>query len=224
MSRKARPAAGGGRWVEVAPERLGRWLSGFAGQHGEPAVAGRDDGLLLTAPDGSRAECQLPLGWPGDPGEDVAALVAASRHDWHVGIVLARRGAHAVGSVLGQRLLASKVDTRYVQGRTAAGGWSQQRFARRRDNQTRESIGAAVEHAARVLDPVRSALAGLVTGGDRALLDAVLADRRLGWLAALPRVVLPDVPEPRHATLVEAGERYRMVRIKVVDPEPTSES
>ena len=39
------------------------------------------------------------------------------------------------GVAEGDRLVASKVDSYYVQGRTAAGGWSQQRFARRRENQ-----------------------------------------------------------------------------------------
>ncbi|MGW0243639.1 Vms1/Ankzf1 family peptidyl-tRNA hydrolase, partial [Micromonospora chalcea] len=32
-----------------------------------------------------------------------------------------------------------------VQGRTAAGGWSQQRFARRRDNQAKAALGDAAE-------------------------------------------------------------------------------
>ena len=40
--------------------------------------------------------------------------------------------------------MSSKLDTSYVQGRTAAGGWSQQRFARRRVNQAK----AAAEEAA----------------------------------------------------------------------------
>ena len=30
---KARPAAGGGRWVEISPERLSGWLDGFYGRH-----------------------------------------------------------------------------------------------------------------------------------------------------------------------------------------------
>ena len=31
---RARPAAGGGRRLGVAPERLGRWLDGVADRHG----------------------------------------------------------------------------------------------------------------------------------------------------------------------------------------------
>ena len=48
----SRPAAGGGRWVEVPPERLARWLDGFAARHGDPAVAG----TTYTAPDGAVAQ------------------------------------------------------------------------------------------------------------------------------------------------------------------------
>ena len=36
----ARPAAGGGRWVDVAPERLTRWLENFATRHGDYTADG----------------------------------------------------------------------------------------------------------------------------------------------------------------------------------------
>lgn len=212
-----RPAAGGGRWVAVPPERIARWLAGFGTRHGAVTTAGTADGLVATAADGATAECRLPFGWPGAAGADVEALAAAAGYRWRVGLLLVRRGAHAVGVADGAELVASKVDTRYVQGRTAAGGWSQQRFARRRDKQTRESTDAAADHAARVLLPA-APLAGLVTGGDRALVAAVLDDRRLAALGELPRMELPDVPEPRHATLVDAARRYREVRIRLVEP------
>jgi hypothetical protein len=215
---KARPAAGGGRWIPLDPARLGRWLDGFGERHGTPlSWADIPDGGAVSATDGARAECHLPFGWPAASGTDVAALVAAARATRRVGLLLVRRGAHAVGVADGDRLVSSKVDTRYVQGRTAAGGWSQQRFARRRDKQTRESTHAAADHAARLLSP-ETALSGLVVGGDRALLTAVLDDPRLRPFAALPRAELPDVPEPRHATLVDVARRYREVRIRVTEP------
>lgn len=213
-----RPAAGGGRWVTVPPERIARWLAGFAERHGAVTTAGTADGVLAEAADGASAECHLPFGWPGEPGADADALTTAAAYPWRVGLLLVRRGAHAVGVADGAKLVAHKVDTRYVQGRTAAGGWSQQRFARRRDKQTRESTDAAADHAARVL-LAGLPLTGLVTGGDRALVAAVLDDRRLAPLAALPRTDLPDVPEPRHATLLDAARRYREVRIRLVEPD-----
>ena len=52
--------------------------------------------------------------------------------------------------------MESKVGQRHVQGRTKAGGQSQQRFARRRDNQARAAYEAAAEHAARILGASRS--------------------------------------------------------------------
>ena len=47
-----RPAPGGGRWVDVAPERLPRWLENFAKRHGPY----RADGLHLVADDGATAD------------------------------------------------------------------------------------------------------------------------------------------------------------------------
>ncbi|GID09426.1 acVLRF1 family peptidyl-tRNA hydrolase [Actinocatenispora rupis] len=215
-----RPAAGGGRWVSVPPERIARWLAGFGERHGATTAERTAGGLLVAAADGATADCHLPFGWPAaNHGTEPAdALAAAAAYRWRVGVLLIRRGAHAVGVADGADLAASKVDTRYVQGRTAAGGWSQQRFARRRDKQTRESTDSAADHAARVLLPAVATLTGLVTGGDRAMTAAVLDDRRLAPLRELPRVELPDVPEPRHATLVEAARRYREVRILVREP------
>src|SRR5690348_2182590 len=55
-----RTAAGGGRWVDVAPERLPRWLANFASRHG----AYRETGLIVTAEDGASAEFREPPGVP----------------------------------------------------------------------------------------------------------------------------------------------------------------
>ncbi|PSK62278.1 hypothetical protein B0E53_05808 [Micromonospora sp. MH33] len=126
----------------------------------------------------------------------------------------------AVGVAEGAELVVSKVDTRYVQGRTAAGGWSQQRFARRRDNQAKAALGDAAELAVRLLLPEADRLAAVVGGGDRRAVDTVLADRRLALLAALRAERLLDVPEPRHAVLVGAVAAARAVRILVRDPAP----
>lgn len=218
-----RPAAGGGRWVEVDPDRLARWLDGFAERHGEPAVSTVDSGVLeLVAPDGSRAWCHPPPGAPlpgsTQVGEGSAGFVAAAAAPGRIGLLLARRGAVAVGVVDGASLVASKVDSRYVQGRTAAGGWSQQRFARRRDNQARAAAQDAADVAAAILLPEAPRLAALVTGGDRRAVDAVLADPRLVPVAALRAERFLDVPEPKLAVLRAAIRTARAVRIRLVDP------
>ncbi|MGQ5264944.1 acVLRF1 family peptidyl-tRNA hydrolase [Micromonospora sp. ZYX-F-536] len=220
----SRPAAGGGRWVEVDPARLGRWVDGFAERHGPPSVATRGYGLLLAAPDGATAELHAPPGAAGTPGAvadgGLADFLAAAAAPRRIGLLLARKSAVAMGVAAGEDLVVSKVDSRYVQGRTAAGGWSQHRFARRRDNQAKAALGEAVELAVRLLLPEAGTLDAVVAGGDRRTVDGILADRRLAPLAALRAERLLDVPEPRHAVLVAAVAAARAVRVLVRDPAP----
>jgi VLRF1 release factor-like protein len=128
-------------------------------------------------------------------------------------LLLVRRGGYAVGVAVAGRLTTHKVGTRYVQSRTAAGGWSQQRFARRRSNQADELVGAVTEHAVRLLRG--SGARGLVLGGDHTLAEAVLEDDRLARLRDLPRVELYDLPDPRFAVLERAVERARAVRVTI---------
>jgi hypothetical protein len=154
---------------------------------------------------------------------DLSGFLAAAAEARRLGLLLARKGAVAVGIADGERLIVSKVDSRYVQGRTAAGGWSQQRFARRRDNQARAAMADAGELAVRLLLPEAGTLAALVAGGDRRAVDGILADRRLAPLAALRADRLLDVPEPRHVVLVDAIAAARAVRILVRDPVPMAD-
>lgn len=211
-----RPAAGGGRWVEVSPDRLVRWLDGFSARHGAYAVVPGPDGLWLTAGDGTVAQCHAPPGAPVTSSVD--DFVSQANEPRRLGLLLARQGAVAVGIAVGPRLEVSKVDSRYVQGRTAAGGWSQQRFARRRENQAKAAAGQAADIIARLLLPAVAGLAAVVTGGDRRTVDAVLADPRLGSVAALRSTRFLTVGEPRHATLEAAVPQARAVRIRLVEP------
>jgi hypothetical protein len=208
----ARPVAGGGRRVEVGPERLARWIDGFSARHGEVHADPVGGLLVLTAADGAVAELAPPPGVAAAP--DVARFVVAASATRRLGLLLVRRGGIAVGVAAGGELTASKVDGAYVQSRTAAGGWSQQRFARRRENQARALAGDAAGVAARLL--AGETLDALVTGGDRALVEAVLADPRLARLPAPARHL--DVPDPRLAVLRAAVPAARAVRIVVRDP------
>jgi hypothetical protein len=213
----ARPAAGGGRWVEVDPDRLPRWLDGFAERHGSPlAVPGSGD-LTLRAPDGATAELHAPPGTPR-PAGGLAAFVQAAGEPRRLGLLLARQASVAVGVAAGRALEVSKVDSSYVQSRTAAGGWSQQRFARRRVNQAKAQAGSAADLAVRLLLPAVPTLDALVTGGDRRAVEAVLSDPRLAPLLALRAERFLDVPEPRQAVLEQAVGRARATRILVRDP------
>lgn len=135
-----------------------------------------------------------------------------------LGLLLVRLGGHAVGVADGPRLVVAKVGRRQVHGRSAAGGWSQQRFARRREGQVRVAHDAAAQAAYEVLSPHTAGLEALVCGGERTAVAAVLADRRLAALAALPRGRFLDVPDPRRDVLESAPALARAVRVRVVDP------
>jgi VLRF1 release factor-like protein len=214
-----RPAAGGGRWVYVDPERLPRWLAGFVERHGPSQFEVVGGILKMYASDGALAECHPPPGAAQaiDPDAFGAAVAVPRR----LGLLLVRRGGIAAGVAAGDRLIASKVDGTYVQGRTAAGGWSQQRFARRRDNQTREVVRDAIDIAVRILVPEH--LDALVGGGDRQLVDAVLLDPRLEPLRGLRAGRFLDVPDPRLAVLQAAVRRARSVRIRLLDQPPAAQ-
>jgi hypothetical protein len=99
-----------------------------------------------------------------------------------------------------------------VQGRTKAGGQSQQRFARRRDNQARQAYEAAAEHAVRLLG---GAPMPVVTGGDHAAVTEVLDDPRLRGLT----VTGPwhAVPDPRRSVLDAAIADALALRVEVTN-------
>lgn len=206
--------------VEVAPQRLDRWLSGFAERHGGVVeVAPGPASVVLRAGDGAVAECEVPFpplavhpAWP------YAGLVDHALRDRRVGLVLLRRGGWAVGIADGPRLVESRVGRRYVQGRTAAGGWSQQRFARRREGQAAGLVEDLAAAAAELLAAPRTALDAVVTGGDRLLLKRLLADRRLEPIRDLVTQRVVEVPDPRRRVLESAVEQARAVRVRLHEP------
>lgn len=182
--------------VLVPPERLERWVDNFGTRHGTAALA-LDDGLLLgTADDGATFRARAPFDRRLE-APTVTSLVVACAPPANWGLLLVRKGGFAIARLRAAALVEHKIGQRHVQGRTKAGGQSQQRFARRRDNQARAAYDAAASHAARVLAGVPL----LVTGGDHVAVDAVLeawtehGDVIGGWLA---------VPEPRRAVLDQA--------------------
>ncbi|MGY1834917.1 acVLRF1 family peptidyl-tRNA hydrolase [Blastococcus sp. SYSU DS0510] len=219
---RPRPAAGGGRQLGVAPERLGRWLDGVATRHGAfTTVEPADDGLRIACADTTTVVLRAPFGWTPQPPL-LAAFTAAAGRPRRAAVLLVRRGRWAVGVFDGDQLVVSKVDARQVQGRTAAGGWSQQRFARRRGHQTDAVVDHAVETAVRVLLPHTDGLAALFTGGDRGLADEVLAAPRLRPLAALRRDPALDVGEPTKAVLLGAPKQFRAVQVLIKEPSPSA--
>jgi len=199
--------------VLVPAERLARWVDNFAARHGGVALA-TDDGLRGRAPDGSTFAMRLPFdgSYAGPPEAEAFAVAVDLPPAW--GVLLVRKGGFAVARMAGAELVGHKIGQRHVQGRTKAGGQSQQRFARRRDNQAREAYGAAADHAVRVLGPVVAA-GPVVTGGDHTAVAEVLGDPRLRGL----RVTGPwlAVPDPRRRVLDQALLDARAVQVSVTN-------
>ena len=178
------------------------------------------DAVQLSAPDGASALLTAPFGpWTppaGGPVEIATALAEHSAAHRRIGVLVVRRGGYAVAVIADGEVVASKVGRRHVQGRTAAGGWSQQRFARRRAKQTAELADASAAVAARIL--TESPTDWLVTGGDRALVDAVLAEPALRTVAALPRGPHLAVGDPDAALVRSLPVVVTRVRVTLREP------
>jgi hypothetical protein len=232
------PAAGGGRWVEVPPERLVTWVVTFAERHGgaaaERPVATGESGVAVTVTftgaDGATAECHppfppLPAGVPGAVRAAAEALAAHAAADRTVGVLLVRLGGYAAGVFAGSppRLVNSKTGSRPVHGRSAAGGWSQQRFARRRENQAATALRAAADAAAEVFGrygPDR--LDAVVLGGDKRTAAGLADDARLERYLAKASGRFLTVPDPRLAVLRDIPRAFLATRIRLTEPESNS--
>ncbi len=128
----------------------------------------------------------------------LAPLFEVLAADHLVASLLVRLGGYAVGVFEGERLVASKVGSRFVKGKYKKGGSSANRFRRRREEQARALIEEAAEVAVAVLQPWRVRVEHVALGGDRDVVNQVLAARpQLAWLVerALPRFFA--VPDPR---------------------------
>ncbi len=247
----------GGRWIEVSPVRFPGWIDAFGSRHGATdeaplAVAASraagEENVIFVAPDGAMARCHPPF--PGymarmgliasDSASAIAAHALASRA---VGVLLVRLGGYAAGVFTGSppRLAGSKAGSRPVHGRSAAGGWSQQRFARRRDKQASEALSAAASAALEVWDGwargasrsvdegrrpgqaragepgtagARAAgLDAVVLGGDKRAVAELRQDARLAPYLdlAVPRFL--TVPDPKMAVLADSPRLFLAVRI-----------
>ncbi|RYC13730.1 acVLRF1 family peptidyl-tRNA hydrolase [Nocardioides zhouii] len=184
--------------VLVPTVRWERWVDNFVASHGPTPLVVMEDALRGQAEDGSHFSARLPFDTAYAGPAEAGAFGAAAETPAQWGVLLVRKGGFAVARMAGVAMVEHKIGQRHVQGRTKAGGQSQQRFARRRDNQARQAYEAAADHAARIVGGVRT----VVTGGDHTAVEAVLADARLATLAVVgPWLAVPD---PRRAVLDRA--------------------
>ncbi|HZE65415.1 MAG TPA: acVLRF1 family peptidyl-tRNA hydrolase [Sporichthyaceae bacterium] len=222
------------RSVDVDAGRIARWLENFTERNGASVVLTvTADGARAVADNGTIAEMVVPFAhaWSPPEGPDgprigparillTRALSAHALAERTVGVLLVRLGGQAAGVFVGEALQDSKIEHRLVQGRTAAGGRSQQRFARRRANQADAVRADAADIAVRVLLPHLDRLDALVLGGERTSVDTVLADKRLAPLRAVPTEPrFLTVPDPRLVVLKSTPPMFRSIRIQLTDPD-----
>ena len=226
--------------------------------------------VTFTAPDGAVAECHPPFP-PFDPPEDdnskkrgapvaespadadraaelmAAAIAAHAQQPRTVGVLLVRLGGYAAGVFTGfpPVLADAKTGSRLVHGRSAAGGWSQHRFARRREKQVNEALDAAARVAADVFGRWGSSggtrarsgemitarsgdaeasrkpqLDAVVLGGDKRAMAELREDPRLAPYVAIATDRFLTVPDPKRAVLEDAPRLFLAVRIRLTDPSP----
>lgn len=216
------------------------------------SVAVTAEGVTFAAPDGAVARCQPPF-WesqtalPGhadapspsaltglSPEETADAVASHALAERAVGVLLVRLGGYAAGVFTGSppALADHKSGSRLVHGRSAAGGWSQRRFARRREQQASQALHAAVDAAAEVFGrwgagTIRSGdargtrgtgLNVLVLGGDKRAVAAVTGDPRLAPYLKLATGRFLTVPDPRLTVLRDTPRLFLAVRIFLTEP------
>ncbi|MBA2461012.1 MAG: hypothetical protein H0V45_04475 [Actinobacteria bacterium] len=200
----------------VGRANLAKRLAHLEGSRGRAVY--RDGSVRLAL-----AEMTLTVTPPFGLGHDaeyeqvvVEPLLAALAEDRMVAALLVRLGGFAVGVFEGEKLLASKVGSRFVKGRHKKGGSSANRFRRRREGQERELVELAAAEAARVLAPWQRRIEHVALGGDRDAIRRVLAtSAELAWLEALALERFFTVPEPRRRVL--DGLPYQLYAAKVVE-------
>ena len=146
-----------------------------------------------------------PFGLPHEAEYDhveLEPLFAAIAADYVVAALLVSLGGYAVGVFEGERLVASKVGTRFVKGRHRKGGSSANRFRRRREEQARALVDEAAQTAAAVLDPWRPRIEFTALGGDRGAIAQLLErSPRLAWVSERAQQRFFPVPRPRLESL-----------------------
>ena len=261
-------AGSGAKWLDVDPARFGGWIASFARRHGAGppgsslavplAVALAGDGVSFTAPDGAVADCHPPfppvreLAGPLPGFQEVAEAIAAhAQRPRTVGVLLVRLGGYAAGVFTGSppRLADAKTGSRPVHGRSAAGGRSQHRFARRREKQANEALQAAANTAVDVFgrwpgagpdgaghggqpgglitatggvaeSERRPRLDAVVLGGDKRAIAELREDPRLAPYLRIATDRFLTVPDPRRRVLEDAPRLFLAVKIRLTEPAP----
>ena len=96
-----------------------------------------------------------------------------------VGLILLRLGRYAVAVLRGDKLLATKTDSRYVKNRHRAGGSSQRRFERSRERLIRELYDTTCRITLGVFEPFLREIDYVMLGGEKVTLNGFVKRCRL---------------------------------------------
>jgi hypothetical protein len=200
----------------IGRANLAKRLGPLEGSQGRTLYAG---GSVRIELDEVALTITPPFGLDDEGEYDVvrtSPLLEALEVEPRVAVLLVRMGGYAVGVFEGERLVGSKVGTRFVKGRHKKGGSSANRFRRRRGEQERELVEAAASETARVLGPWEGRVDRVALGGDKSAVSRVLASRPdLAWLQPLALDRFFDVVDPRLRVLEELP--YQLYAARVVE-------
>ncbi|MDE2861092.1 MAG: Vms1/Ankzf1 family peptidyl-tRNA hydrolase [Chloroflexota bacterium] len=135
-------------------------------------------------------------------GWDTGPLMTLLDRHRTVLVLLLRLSGFAVGVFEGERLVQSKIGSRFVKARHKKGGSSSGRFARRREGQARALMDKAAETFQAQAEVYDGSFDHLLLGGDRMTLLAFR--KRCTYLERLESIRLPrvlNVDDPKLETL-----------------------
>jgi len=199
-------------------DACGGWLQEIEGL--PASLVESETGLVLFWSDDRRYVLLPPF--PIDlnqsfPAWDASHLRALLDRKYLLGVVLLRLGGYSVGVFEGERLLISKTGTRFVKARHKAGGRSQRRFARRREEQARELFDKACSVVTTKFADYEKRLDYVFLGGDRLTLLAFL--KRCEYLRGLSDKTMGrilSVAKPRYEALRNAPSQIWKTQVFVV--------
>lgn len=174
---------------------------------------GAEGGHLVLPPFPVAAETQ-------EPGWRTGGLVELLERRRRVGVLVLRLEGFAVGVYDDDRLVASKVEGRFVKGRHKKGGQSQKRFARRRGEQARKLYEKACRVLEAKLGPREKILDHVLLGGDHVTLAGF--ERACPYLERLADIRVGrrlDVREPKRAALEALPRQLYESRVFTVGDE-----
>ena len=135
---------------------------------------GSDTGAAVFVTDDRIVVVRPPIPLVSDiraAGAHTDELRGLLRSEPVIGVVLLRLGRYAVGVLRGEKLIATKTDSRYMKNRHRAGGQSQRRFARSRERLIRELYDKTCEITRTVFAPHLDDMEYVLLGGERGVLN-----------------------------------------------------